>query len=111
MGFLGLGNMGLPMALNLLKSGHRLVVFDPVSSAVEAAMKAGAERASSPADVSGRVQTLVTMLPTGKDVLECYEDVFRCSFHRRSLSLSPLTLTPPAQLLCQGQPPHRLQHS
>lgn len=91
MGFLGLGNMGLPMALNLLKSGHRLVVFDPVTSAVEAAVEAGAERAGSPADVAGRVRTLVTMLPSGKSVLECYEDVFRCSL---SPQIARLPFTP-----------------
>ena len=41
-GFIGLGNMGLPMARNLLAAGHRLRAFDLVASASDAAVAAGA---------------------------------------------------------------------
>jgi len=43
-GFLGLGNMGGPMARNLLKAGHSLTVFDPFPQAIAALVEAGAER-------------------------------------------------------------------
>ena len=52
-GFIGLGNMGGPMANNLIQSGHRLVVFDLVESAMQDAVGAGAQRAGSPAEVRG----------------------------------------------------------
>ena len=48
-----LGNMGGPMAHNLIQSGHRLVVFDLVDSAVQDTVGAGAQRAGSPAEVRG----------------------------------------------------------
>ncbi len=44
-GFLGLGNMGGPMARNLLKAGHSLTVFDPFPQAVAALVEAGASAA------------------------------------------------------------------
>ncbi|MBN3791067.1 NAD(P)-binding domain-containing protein, partial [Burkholderia sp. Ac-20353] len=48
--FIGLGNMGGPMAANLLKAGHALTVFDVDANAVDAAVRAGATAASSPCD-------------------------------------------------------------
>lgn len=50
-GFIGLGNMGAPMANNLLQKGHKLVVYDIAESAVSQAVSAGATKASSPAEV------------------------------------------------------------
>ncbi len=47
-GFVGLGNMGAPMANNLISKGHKLVVFDLVKPAVDAAVAAGAIKADSP---------------------------------------------------------------
>ena len=51
-GFIGLGNMGAPMANNLIAKGHKLVVFDVVQPAVDAAVAAGALKADSPSQVS-----------------------------------------------------------
>ena len=51
-GFIGLGNMGAPMANNLLQKGHKLVVYDLVKSSVDAAVAAGATAAQSPAQVA-----------------------------------------------------------
>lgn len=48
---MGLGNMGAPMANNLLSKGHKLVVFDLVQPAVEAAVAAGAIKADNPSQV------------------------------------------------------------
>ena len=47
--------MGAPMANNLIQSGHRLVVFDLVESAMQDAVGAGAQRAGSPAEVTAYV--------------------------------------------------------
>ncbi len=50
-GFIGLGNMGGPMANNLLQKGHKLVVYDIAEAAVSQAVSAGAVKATSPAEV------------------------------------------------------------
>ena len=73
-GFIGLGHMGRPMALNLLKAGHTLVVFDPVAAAVQALQSAGASAATSVralAQVPG-LEMLVTMLPAAPHVRSVY---------------------------------------
>ena len=69
-GFIGLGNMGLPMAQNLAARGHNLVLYDMVPSRV--AEVGGGEGVNSPAEVAERCHTVVTMLPLGKDVMDCY---------------------------------------
>jgi 3-hydroxyisobutyrate dehydrogenase len=72
-GFLGLGNMGGPMARNLLKAGHSLTVFDPFPQAVAALVEAGASAAASPAEVAkAGVEAIVTMLPTAAHVKQVY---------------------------------------
>ena len=50
-GFIGLGNMGAPMANNLLAKGYLLVVYDVIESCVEGAVRNGAVKATSPAEV------------------------------------------------------------
>lgn len=62
-GFIGLGIMGKPMSRNLLKAGHRLVVFDIDQAAVEELKKSGAEAADSPRHVASRSEVIITMLP------------------------------------------------
>ncbi|WP_287030697.1 3-hydroxyisobutyrate dehydrogenase [Pseudomonas sp. UBA6310] len=72
-GFLGLGNMGGPMARNLLKGGHALSVFDLSASAVAAAVEAGATAVASPADLAQRnVEVIITMLPASPHVKAVY---------------------------------------
>src|SRR5690242_6336326 len=71
-GFIGLGNMGGPMARNLLKAGHRLRVFDLVPALTAKAVEAGAEAAASPAHAARDVEAVVTMLPAGKHVRAVY---------------------------------------
>jgi 2-hydroxy-3-oxopropionate reductase len=78
-GFIGLGLMGKPMALNLRKRGFPLVVHSRSAPPVEALAAAGAERAASPADVARRATRLITMLPDSPDVeavLEGRDGVF-----------------------------------
>jgi 3-hydroxyisobutyrate dehydrogenase len=71
-GFIGLGNMGLPMARNLLRAGHRLTVFDLVDAAREEAVTAGAKAAGSAGEAAAGAQVVLTMLPEGRHVREVY---------------------------------------
>ena len=66
--FIGLGIMGRPMARNLLKAGHRLVVYDLNPASVEALVAAGAASAASAQDAAARSDLTITMLPDGPDV-------------------------------------------
>jgi hypothetical protein len=63
-GFIGLGNMGQPMALRLIEAGHSLIVYDTRNDAVAPLVALGAQLASSPADVADRVETVMASLPT-----------------------------------------------
>jgi 2-hydroxy-3-oxopropionate reductase len=67
-GFIGLGIMGNPMSRNLMKAGHTLVVYDIVPALLDAAVAQGAARGSSSADVAGRSDLVITMLPDGPEV-------------------------------------------
>ena len=71
-GFLGLGNMGGPMAGNLVKAGHRVTGFDLMPGALEAARAAGIETADSPAAAVAEAEAVVTMLPAGEQVRGAY---------------------------------------
>ncbi|MCQ4271858.1 3-hydroxyisobutyrate dehydrogenase [Pseudomonas kuykendallii] len=72
-GFLGLGNMGGPMARNLLKAGHALSVFDLSATAVAAAVEAGATAVASPAELAQRnVEVIISMLPASAHVKAVY---------------------------------------
>jgi 4-hydroxybutyrate dehydrogenase / sulfolactaldehyde 3-reductase len=67
-GFIGLGTMGGPMAANVLKGGHRLVVSD-VEPAAEARLTAhGATAARTPREVAAASEIVITMLPDAPDV-------------------------------------------
>ena len=76
LGFIGLGNMGAPMARNLLKAGHDLTVFDVVQANVDALVKAGeghAKSANTPAAVlESGVDAVITMLPAAQHVKSVY---------------------------------------
>jgi len=71
-GFIGLGNMGLPMARNLMRAGHRLRAFDVVPASVEAAVAAGAATAGSAAEAAAGAELVITMLPEGRHVREVW---------------------------------------
>lgn len=73
-GFIGLGNMGFPMASNLLKAGHQLVAFDLSETATTQIKQLGAEIASSVAHLAqtANLDALITMLPASKHVLGVY---------------------------------------
>jgi 2-hydroxy-3-oxopropionate reductase len=67
-GFIGLGIMGKPMAKNLLKAGHELVVFDLNKENVENVIAAGAKAAASAADAASQAPVVITMLPNSPHV-------------------------------------------
>jgi 2-hydroxy-3-oxopropionate reductase len=69
-GFIGLGIMGKPMALNLIKAGYELTVYDIVSERIEDLLKAGARRGTSGKDVAARSEVVITMLPNSPHVRE-----------------------------------------
>jgi 3-hydroxyisobutyrate dehydrogenase len=70
--FIGLGHMGGPMARNLLKAGHRLMVYDLVASQVEAAVSAGAKAAGSIGECVAACEIVITMLPSSPHVRSVY---------------------------------------
>lgn len=74
LGFIGLGNMGAPMARNLIKAGHELTVFDLSKDALAQLREAGAKIAQSPAAVAGgvTVEAVITMLPASQHVRSVY---------------------------------------
>jgi 3-hydroxyisobutyrate dehydrogenase len=71
--FIGLGNMGGPMAANLCKAQHHVAAFDLSDAAVAAAVEKGAHKAKSAAEAVKDAEIVVTMLPAGKHVREVYE--------------------------------------
>lgn len=70
--FFGLGNMGGPMAVNLVKAGHQVTVFDLFPEAVAKVVAQGATTASTAAEVAKGADIVVSMLPAGKHVKSLY---------------------------------------
>lgn len=67
-GFIGLGIMGNPMAKNLIKAGHDLIVYDINPGPMEELAGMGAEKGTSAAQVTSSVELVITMLPNSPDV-------------------------------------------
>jgi 2-hydroxy-3-oxopropionate reductase len=72
-GFIGLGLMGKPMALNLRKHGFDVVVHNRSRAAVDALVAEGARAAATPAAVALHARVIITMLPDGPDVAQVLE--------------------------------------
>jgi len=70
--FIGLGNMGAPMAANLLKAGHALRVFDLVTQSVSSLVEKGAQVAETAAQAVEDAEIVITMLPASKHVESLY---------------------------------------
>ena len=73
--FIGLGNMGGPMAANLVKAGHRVRGFDRVEAALAASVAAGVERAGAGGEAVVGADAVFTMLPSGRDAVEVWTEV------------------------------------
>jgi 3-hydroxyisobutyrate dehydrogenase len=72
--FIGVGNMGGPMARNLLKAGHAVTVFDLSEAALEPVIGAGALRATKANDAVRNAEMVITVLPAGQHVRSVYLD-------------------------------------
>jgi 3-hydroxyisobutyrate dehydrogenase len=73
-GFIGLGNMGAPMAGNLVAKGHTVRGFDLIAANLQAGEKRGVRPARSTADAVAGSDIVVTMLPAGKHVVAVYTE-------------------------------------
>ncbi|MEP4892313.1 MAG: 3-hydroxyisobutyrate dehydrogenase [Aliiglaciecola sp.] len=71
-GFIGLGNMGGPMAINLVKAGHTVKVFDLFADAIKQLVSHGGIAAKSAADAASDADVVISMLPSGKHVEDLY---------------------------------------
>ena len=71
-GFIGLGNMGAPMAANLVKAGHTVTGFDLNPAALVALQQAGGKAAASAAEAAAGATVVITMLPAGEHVREVW---------------------------------------
>lgn len=73
-GFIGVGNMGGPMARNLLKAGFTVRAFDPAVASLKAATDAGASAAKSAGEAASDADVVISMLPMGTHVRQVYLD-------------------------------------
>ena len=73
--FIGLGNMGGPMAANLVKAGHAVAGFDLSPASCDQARSDGVSVAGSAADAVRDAEIVVTMLPAGKHVIAVWADI------------------------------------
>ena len=71
-GFIGLGNMGAPMAANLIKAGHTVRGFDLNPATLGELTKAGGQTAASATEAAKGADVVITMLPAGEDVREVW---------------------------------------
>ena len=97
-GFIGLGNMGLPMALNLLKAGHEVIGFDLVQSQLEAFSTAGGAIAANANAASKDADIVITMLPASRHVEGLYlgSDGLLAHANPKTLLVDCSTISPKA---------------
>jgi len=74
-GFIGLGNMGGGMAINLAKAGYEVVAFDLAAAALERAEAGGCRRGASAEEAATAVDAIITMLPAGGHVAQVHAQV------------------------------------
>jgi 3-hydroxyisobutyrate dehydrogenase len=86
-GFIGLGNMGAPMAANLVRAGHQVTGFDIVPSPADALATKGGHAARSVADAAASGEIVLTMLPAGAQVHSVYLGERGVLAHARSGAL------------------------
>lgn len=92
--FIGLGNMGGPMAANLIKAGHEVTVFDLVPSQVAKLVDAGAKQADSAADAARNAEFVISMLPAGRHVKQLYlgDDGLKNTLHKDAIVIDSSTI-------------------
>ncbi|OBG59968.1 MULTISPECIES: NAD(P)-dependent oxidoreductase [unclassified Mycobacterium] len=87
-GFIGLGNMGFPMARRLIQESHEVVAFDTREAALRRIVDLGARAASSPKEVADRTETVMASLPTPLASLEVATRVLEGARVKRYVDLS-----------------------
>ncbi len=95
-GFIGLGNMGLPMAINLLKAGHAVVGFDLMSNQLDAFVVAGGKAAPNANAAASDADVVITMLPASKHVEGLYlgENGLLATANPKSILIDCSTISP-----------------
>lgn len=95
-GFIGLGNMGLPMAINLLKAGHAVVGFDLMSNQLDAFVVAGGKAAPNANAAARDADVVITMLPASKHVEGLYlgENGLLATANPKSILIDCSTISP-----------------
>jgi 3-hydroxyisobutyrate dehydrogenase len=95
-GFVGLGNMGLPMALNLLKAGHEVTGFDLVKSQLDVFSAAGGAIADNANATAKDADVLITMLPASRHVESLYlgDTGLLAHAHPKTLLIDCSTISP-----------------
>ena len=93
LGFIGTGRMGAPMAGHLIAAGYELVVHDAHPGAARALVERGAEWAASPADVAKRAETIITIVPSSREV-EALLGAMLPALDRRHLLIEMTTADP-----------------
>ena len=91
-GFIGLGNMGGPMAANLVRAGHEVAGFDLVPEGVAALVAAGGRAAASVEAAVAGCEVAITMLPAGKAVLAVNNAVLAALGDARPLLIDSSTI-------------------
>ena len=94
--FIGLGNMGGPMASNLVKAGHDVTVFDLSKDAVQALVSEGAKTADTAQEAAQGAECVITMLPAGQHVEAVYlgEDGLLAKLPEGTLVIDSSTIAP-----------------
>ncbi len=91
-GFIGLGNMGGPMAANLVRAGHAVRGFDLMPTTLQAARLDGIEVASNAGEAAASAEVVITMLPSGRHVLDLYQNEIVASARLGTLFLDCSTI-------------------
>ncbi|QXU49762.1 3-hydroxyisobutyrate dehydrogenase [Chryseobacterium sp. D764] len=90
--FIGLGNMGGPMAINLIKKGHHVVGFDLSEEALKILVSEGGKAAGSAVAASEDADVVISMLPSGKHVADLYSEDFMSSLKPNTLLIDSSTI-------------------
>ncbi|MGI3899014.1 MAG: 3-hydroxyisobutyrate dehydrogenase [Janthinobacterium lividum] len=90
--FIGLGNMGGPMAANLVKAGHRVSGYDLSAAVCETARLAGLAIAASSAEAAADAEIVITMLPAGQHLVDAYEGGLVAAAPRGALFIDSSTV-------------------
>ena len=94
--FIGLGNMGGPMASNLIRAGHQVTVFDLSADAVQALVAEGASTAATVHEAASGAECVITMLPAGQHVEAVYlgDEGLLAALPRGTLVIDSSTIAP-----------------